>query len=299
MIKKLLSILLVSLLGCFLFSCNQAPAEWLVKVNDNSLTKKDLEVALSNLSLDLQREIPKEQQPNFVLNEIVKNEIFYQEALKSNYLQNDDYRKIMARLADQYEFQKKQSLVNIFLRDKIDSQITLTNEEVVEAYNQNKALFDAYTERSFSYILVKTKQEADDIFKSLKKGKNFESVAKSKSIHNSAQNNGLIGFIRQGSMIPELDKPAFSLKKPGFYTRPIQTEAGFNILKYNDSRNVPARSFDQVKQLIQNDIFIKKQSKLTEELLTEIKDAYTIEENLPKEQPANTEAAPESTKKPN
>ena len=289
---------MVCIIPCFLLlSCEKTPEGWLVKINNSYITQGDLQIGIQNLSVDLQQQIPQENQPQFVFNQLVQKEVLYQQALSENIDKSDDYKKLMDRLTQQYEFQKKQSMVDLLLRDKVDSKLTLTNEEIVKAYNENKQLFNAYTERNMSHILVKTSDEANAIFAELKNGSNFESLAKAKSIHNTAQNGGAIGYVRKGTLVPEFENAGFSIKKAGGFSRPVKTELGYHIIKLNDIRQVPSRTFEEAKQLIANELYRQKQNQETMAYLEEIKDSFEITENLPEAEveEAKAEEAPAKT----
>lgn len=60
------------------------------------------------------------------------------------------------------------------------------------------------------HILVKDKQLADDIIVKLKKGAQFDVLAKKHSTCPSAKKGGSLGEFEKGDMVPVFDKICFS-----------------------------------------------------------------------------------------
>ena len=80
------------------------------------------------------------------------------------------------------------------------------------------------------HILVKHKEQAEDIIKQLKKGAKFQALAKKYSSCPSGKNGGDLGEFRKGDMVPAFDKAVFSgplYKIQG----PIKTQFGFHLIK--------------------------------------------------------------------
>lgn len=80
------------------------------------------------------------------------------------------------------------------------------------------------------HILVKTEQEANVILYDLRHGKEFEEVAKEKSLCPSGKKGGDLGWFGKGQMVKEFEKAAFSLK-PGELSKPVKTQFGWHIIK--------------------------------------------------------------------
>ena len=92
-----------------------------------------------------------------------------------------------------------------------------------------------------SHILIKiedsednTKKKAEEIFNKLKKGANFEEVAKTESQDpGSASKGGNLGWFGKGVMVPEFEKAVFDAKK-GELLKPIKSSYGYHIIKVHD-----------------------------------------------------------------
>ena len=81
-----------------------------------------------------------------------------------------------------------------------------------------------------AHILVKTEQEANIALYDLQHGKNFEDIAREKSICSSARKGGDLGFFGKGQMAKEFEQAAFAMKA-GQISKPIKTQFGWHIIK--------------------------------------------------------------------
>lgn len=84
-----------------------------------------------------------------------------------------------------------------------------------------------------SHILVKTESEANVILYDLTHGKNFEEIAKERSLCPSGKKGGNLGMFGRNQMVKEFENAAFSLKK-GEISKPVKTQFGWHIIKVND-----------------------------------------------------------------
>ncbi|WP_394550122.1 peptidylprolyl isomerase [Pantoea sp. SGAir0180] len=80
------------------------------------------------------------------------------------------------------------------------------------------------------HILVKQEAEAKVLLAKLKKGENFQQLAKKHSICPSGRNGGDLGEFRRGKMVAAFDKAAFTcpLLQP---FGPVKTAFGYHIIK--------------------------------------------------------------------
>jgi parvulin-like peptidyl-prolyl isomerase len=85
-----------------------------------------------------------------------------------------------------------------------------------------------------SHILVKEKAAADDIYKELRGGADFATLAKEKSQDpGSAVKGGDLGWFGKGMMVPEFEKAAFS-GRIGRVQKPVKSQFGYHIILVED-----------------------------------------------------------------
>jgi peptidyl-prolyl cis-trans isomerase C len=79
------------------------------------------------------------------------------------------------------------------------------------------------------HILVKTKEEAEQLKKRLAKGDDFGKLAKKHSTCKSGRRGGDLGEVRPGQMVKAIDQVIF--KKPILEVHgPIKTQFGFHLV---------------------------------------------------------------------
>jgi parvulin-like peptidyl-prolyl isomerase len=69
----------------------------------------------------------------------------------------------------------------------------------------------------------------------LKRGADFEEMAKEKSTCSSCKKGGDLGWFGRGKMVKEFEKAAFELNK-GELSRPVKTKFGWHIILVEDKK---------------------------------------------------------------
>lgn len=79
------------------------------------------------------------------------------------------------------------------------------------------------------HILVKHKEQAENIIEQLKKGAKFQMLAKKYSNCPSAKKGGDLGEFKKGQMVPQFDKAVFSAE----ILTPVlvKTKFGWHVVK--------------------------------------------------------------------
>ncbi|MDW6005118.1 peptidylprolyl isomerase PpiC [Vibrio mangrovi] len=87
----------------------------------------------------------------------------------------------------------------------------------------------ARTAAAALHILVKHKNQAEDILQQLKKGAKFQTLARKYSLCPSGKKGGDLGEFRQGQMVPAFDKVCFQ----GEVLKPVlvKTKFGWHVVK--------------------------------------------------------------------
>jgi len=129
-------------------------------------------------------------------------------------------------------------------------------------------------------IVTKTLEEAKTLADTLKKGADFATLAKEKSIDKkSKKKGGDIGFISKWPKDKKLERMLFGLKI-GELSDIVKISTGFALLKLEEMKPETARPFDEVKERIKNNLLRKKQDKRVEDFLASLKNNAKIEKHL-------------------
>lgn len=293
-------IMLVILLSAALCACSQKQTDRkvekgdvLAKVGTVSISQGDFYNDLKSLPDYARQMFEGETGKEKFLDEIVKKEILYQQALKEGL----DKDPIFSKKVEDF---KKLTLVSELLEKEIMAKAKVSDGDVKDYYSKHKQDFAATSQIKASHILVKTQAEAEKVLARLKKGEKFEAVAKEVSIDKpSAANGGELGYFSRGQMVPEFERAAVGLKA-GEISNPVKTPFGFHIIKVTDKKIGPVIEFDKVRDIIFQRLSGEKQKQAFDNYLTELKKNVKVEINkdalakisMEKEKTENPQPAP-------
>ncbi len=130
------------------------------------------------------------------------------------------------------------------------------------------------------HILVATEQFAGKIVAQLEKGAKFDDVAKRESM-DSKENGGDLGWFTPDRMVKPFADAVVALK-PGEYTHaPVQTQFGWHIIKLEETRDLAAPPFENVKQRVDQMVQAKKFKSYVDELMKTAKVEKKLEGAAP------------------
>ncbi|NOZ34581.1 MAG: hypothetical protein GXO80_04695 [Chlorobi bacterium] len=104
-------------------------------------------------------------------------------------------------------------------------------------------------------VKAEKKNKIDSIYSRLQAGDKFEDLAKLSDDKASAKKGGELPEFSTGRMVPEFEKAAFALQKPGDYSKPIKTRFGWHIIKLISTRppdNIEKQR-DKISKIVKND----------------------------------------------
>ena len=231
-------------------------------VNGQPITESELKIAITDLDPQFAR-LPAEQQRAAALSALIELRVMADEAVAKGLDKDPNFQLRMAML--------NQRALHSEVVDKEVSK-SITDEEIRARYDKEIAAQPPENEVHARHILVKTKEEADDIIKQLDGGADFEKLAGEKTEDPSGKTSGGdLGYFGAGQMVPEFEKAAFALE-PGSYTKePVQSQFGWHVIKVEDKRAKQPPAFDDVKEQLRNVVLREKYFELAKKLRAEAK----------------------------
>ena len=229
----------------------------------------------------------------------------------------------------------KQNMKNNILTQRVIGQevgghITVSSQEIQQYYDQHKNELQRPEQVRLSEILISTQTtpavkndkgetqlpetpsaeviaqaqaKANEVYALLKKGGNFDELAKKYSNGPTAGIGGDLEYFKRGTLSAQLESQVFSIKA-GDYTEPVRTNQGFVILKVTEHQGGGIPTLKDVEGQIQEQIYMTKMqpalrdylSKLREEAYIDIKPGYLDSGASPNEtQPVYTTATNENS----
>jgi peptidyl-prolyl cis-trans isomerase C len=235
----------------------------LAEVNGTTITDTEFYKEQENLPPYLKPMTETAEGKKEMLDTMVVRELIMQQAQKDGI---DKSPAVAAKLEDL----KKRVIVEAFLKKKVEESANVSDAELQAFYKKNEDKFKTGEQIRASHILVKTEPEAKEIQKELKGGASFEELAKKHSIDGAAAKGGDLGWFGKGSMLPDFEKVAFSLKE-GTTSGIVQTKFGYHIIKATGKRPAGVRSFEEVKDQIRAAIAPEKQQETFKKLKEDLK----------------------------
>jgi foldase protein PrsA len=172
-------------------------------------------------------------------------------------------------------FLKKSAITKAGARDIVENQlqqqkllnhvtrgVRFTAADAREYYDANPDQFTVAAGRTARHILVADKAKADAIRAEVTSG-NFAELAKENSTDTgSAEQDGDLGQIQKGQLVPEFEKVAFALKD-GEISDPVKTQFGWHIISV-EITPASTTSFEEAKsQIISSQLSAKRQEAWT------------------------------------
>ncbi|HHT9145122.1 MAG: peptidylprolyl isomerase [Candidatus Brocadiaceae bacterium] len=277
----------------------------LATVNGENVSQEDVNQMLNRFG----KQVPEEQMPAVtkqILDGLITQKLIMQfirdskievsqaeiekelnkvrEDIKTNpSLEGKTLEQVLETHGSSIDTMKSDIIISLSLEKNLGKDI---DDKKTKAYfDENKAAYDN-TERRASHILVDTRQMKTDAelaqaLEKIKKiktevdsGKDFAEVAKQYSDCPSKDKGGDLNFFkRKGQMVEPFAAAAFALKV-GQVSDPVKTPFGYHIIKVTEIKKGNDVKFDDVKQVIKQNLMEEKAQVLIKQLLEKAKIEY-------------------------
>ncbi len=184
---------------------------------------------------------------------------------------------------DTYKKDVKESMVRSrLLRREVRSKIYVSDEEIGEYYRLHREDYEGSEAVHLKQILLpfpknmdsnakaKLQAEATDILKRLKAGESFDALAAQLARGAAASSSGDLGYVEKGTMLPEVEKVAFSLSRNAI-SDVIESPVGFHIIQVVDRRGEGNKSIEIIRQEIKAKLEDEKIDKKLDSWLSDLR----------------------------
>ena len=262
-------ILLVILPLAFLAGCGREPSpldKTLVTVADKSITIKDFKNKFSKLPKHYQAVAEKNKKN--LLDDMIVESLFLEDAIRKGIDKDKEVKDILIEA-------RKKIIIAKFVKTEVDDKVKVSEDEMKAFYEEHKDEFKAPEMWRASHILVASEGEAKDVLSELSKGKNFEDIARAKSIDATSSRGGDVGYFRKGQVVPEFENTCLNLNV-GETSAIVHTQFGYHIIKLTDKKSEALEPYESAKPKIENALKLKKRNELFDKLVVSLKEKYRV-----------------------
>jgi foldase protein PrsA len=197
----------------------------------------------------------------------------FEEQKKQSFPKDADYQKFLKDY-DQTEAdilqRVKLDLLSNKIRDKIvKGKDKVTDAEIQDFYNKNKARFAQPERRDLRIVLTKGADKANEAKAALNSGDSWKTVAKKYSIDQASKaQGGKLPAQAQGTLEKSLDEAVFKAKK-GDITGPVKTQFGYYVFDVEKIQKAQQQTLEQAKETIRQTLASQNQQKALDKFVSD------------------------------
>ncbi|MBR1778625.1 MAG: SurA N-terminal domain-containing protein [Alphaproteobacteria bacterium] len=183
-------------------------------------------------------------------------------------------------MAEELTAPEYRSFTVMYLKlEDVSKKISISEEELLEAFNENKDSYTIEEIRDVDQMLFTSQEEAEQAYAALQKGQKFMDVAK--KFARQTEDQTKLGDITPSTATGDWADIVFTAQK-GEVIAPVQTAFGWQILRVNAITPKIEKQFKEVREEIEQKLIASMAFDTLSETATELDDRFgageTIEE---------------------
>ncbi len=178
--------------------------------------------------------------------------------------------------------EKSHKELNPTLASTIRNNMLVSDGEVKDYFDRNKAGYVEPEKVKISRIVLKTKADANKALARAKAGEDFGTLAELLTIDKPGKDKkGSIGWVRKGGFIQGIgtdeayENLAFSLGK-GEIGGPIEMPDGWHVVKADDKREYREIPLEEVAETIENQLLTERRQERIDGAYTDLEGDYNV-----------------------
>ncbi len=244
------------------------------KVEDWTMTKEFL--------YDFIEQLPDAQKVKYdtpqgrakLTDQLMAEELFYREALNSDYENKEEVRK-------QIEEVTRRILIQAYYREVVEGRARPTEDEMVEWYDSHRDVYTALPVIKAQHIYSKNKEKLEELkIRIIEGGEKMTTLAHKYSEDKLTQpDGGDLGYFNPGGYIRGVGfsdefSDAVAEMEPRVLYGPIKWGKGYSLIRVNEKRVAEAKPFPEVRQEISDQLMRQKIEQVKIEVVREIRENY-------------------------
>jgi peptidyl-prolyl cis-trans isomerase C len=277
------------------------PEHIIAQVNEEQIPVEELDREFKELILEPGREVKGTDLGNLkqaYLDQVIERKILVQEARRLGIkISQEELNQAISEIKMDYpgeEFGEKLGLKGMTLeewKNRLEEKLLaekiirgaftppekIDEREALQYYEDHRSSFQIALQVRARQIVVADGEEAIQILKRLKKGENFEKLAKEKSLGPERVQGGDLGFFSQGEKPTEFD-PVFTMEV-GAISEVIKSPYGYHIFKLEEKTQPRQIKFEEAKLEILQELGRKKGEENYQKWLKDLKGRAKVRVN--------------------
>jgi peptidyl-prolyl cis-trans isomerase C len=196
--------------------------------------------------------------------ELIRREVLAQEAQKKGLDKKPE-------IIGQMDLARQGVLLNAYMGEYVRSH-PVSDEALKKEYETIRSQLGD-KEYKARHILVDKEDDAKAIIDKLNKGEKFEDLAKQSKDPGSKERGGDLGWAAPTSYVKPFSDALVALQKGKYTTAPVKSDFGYHVILLEDSRDLKAPGFDEVKQQLSQ----RLQQQIIEKHIAELRSKVKVD----------------------
>ncbi|MGH7230429.1 MAG: peptidylprolyl isomerase [Nitrospiraceae bacterium] len=180
---------------------------------------------------------------------------------------------------------KEQLMLLRVVEREVRSGVMVSEPDMRRYYEGHQSRFSLPEEYRISQILIvpksyeaaaDAKERAESVSDALKQGGDFSELALKYSDGAESTRGGNLGFVRQGELLPPIER-VLAMLKPGQVSDPIESTEGIHLIRLDEKKPSQFRPFAEVKAEIQSLVYQQKSEDIYQLWMADLKNKAFIE----------------------
>jgi len=295
-IKVAKTVIILVIAALMLSGCASNGGTVIATVNEEEITEEELNKRLEKLSFIYQMDIDRDLYGEEMLDQLIEEKLLLQKAEEKGVIVGEEevevqYSEFESMLVTSYSGEEElkneldqrdldlddfRNLIGKLavisgLIDEVTKDITVSEQEIKDYYDENPEEFVAPESVEASHILVEERALAEEILEKLDDSESFSDLAKEHSIDTQNKDDGgHLGYFTYGEMVPEFEQVAFDLEIDQI-SEVVATDFGYHIIKVTDRVPEKMLTFNEAEDFIRDRLLLSAQEDYFQNYVEEAK----------------------------
>ncbi|MEW6541044.1 MAG: peptidyl-prolyl cis-trans isomerase [Bacillota bacterium] len=176
------------------------------------------------------------------------------EVIESGFASREEFEEALAAYGLEQKDLEQQMRIQLTVEALLGKQVELDEAEVKAHFEANQERFGEPERLEARHIVLKTREEAENVRSELAAGADFAALAREKSVDTlTAGGGGNLDPIRNGEFIPAWQKALFG-KEAGLVDEVMETESGFHVVEILEKHPATAAVFADVEAKVRREL---------------------------------------------